>query len=277
MIFENRADGLSARINVGLTGVEATALLGGGERPPIAGRLDLQCEFEGLGRSPAAFIGSLAGYGTLTLADARLPALNPGVFGAVTRAVELGIPIEGNRIREFVGGVLDSGDLELSRATAAIRIGAGQARLNDVMIRSAGADVELTASADLANALLDVLLTMRGPPAATGATRPAVLVSLKGPPSAAKRTLDTSGLTSWLTLRAVERQSNEIDAIERAARRSTPGPSSTGGRPVEQRAPALPPPVEVPAAPRPRTPSRAKNTTLPRAIARPPALIGAQN
>jgi large subunit ribosomal protein L24 len=277
MVFENRADGLSARIKVGLTDAEAAELLGGGGRPPIAGRLALQCEFEGVGRSAAALIGSLAGNGTLTLADARLAALNPGVFGAVTRAVELGIPIEGNRIREFVGGVLDSGDLELTRATAAISIGTGQARLKDVMIRSAGTDVELAASADLADASLDALLTVRGPPAGPGTARPAVLVSLKGPPAAVRRTVDTGGLTSWLTLRAVERQSVEIDAIERAARRTPAVTSSTGERPVEQRAPALPPPVEVPAAPRPRVPSRAKNTALPRAIARPPALIGAQN
>ena len=47
------------------------------ERPATSGRLTLQTEIEGAGRSPAAFIGSLTGFGTITLEQARLVGLNP--------------------------------------------------------------------------------------------------------------------------------------------------------------------------------------------------------
>ena len=81
----NGADGLSARVRVGLADADLGALFAGAERPAMAGRLTLQTELEGAGRSPAAFIGSLTGFGTVTLEQAQLVGLNPGVFGAVTR------------------------------------------------------------------------------------------------------------------------------------------------------------------------------------------------
>ena len=85
-----------------------------------------------------------------------------------TRAVELGIPTEGNRIREFVTGALDNAGLPVSKASAAISINAGQARLRDIVIRADGADLQATVNVDLADAMLDALLTLNAPPSATG-------------------------------------------------------------------------------------------------------------
>ena len=135
-----------------------------------------------------------------------------------TRAVELGIPTEGNRIREFVAGALDNAGLPVSKASAAISINAGQARLRDIVIGADGADLQATVNVDLADAMLDALLTLNAPPSAPGAVQPAVMVALKGPLPAPKRTVDTNLLTSWLTLRAVEQQSRQIEAMEQAAR-----------------------------------------------------------
>ena len=94
----------------------------------MAGKLVMQTELEGAGRSPAAFMGSLTGFGNVTLERAQLGGLNPGVFGAVNRAIELGVPLGGNRIREFVTGMLDSAPLPVARASATIGVSAGQAR-----------------------------------------------------------------------------------------------------------------------------------------------------
>ena len=218
------------------------------------------------------------------------------MFGAVTRAVELGIPTDGNRIREFVTGVLDDAGLPVSRATAAIGINAGRARFSDVVIKSAAADLQATASVDLADGTLDALLTLTDVPAPAGAPPPSVLVALKGPLLAPERAVDTGLLTSWLTLRAVERHSKQIDAMEKAGREASApksakpaepvrggppaaqppisgvtaplplaaSPDSTGALPAAGQAPALPPPVDIP--------TRAN----PGAVMRPPGLVGAQ-
>jgi len=300
----NDAAGLAARLRVGLTGAELGAVFAGADQPATAGRLALQAELEGSGRSPAAFVGSLAGFGTVTLEKARLGGLNPDVFGAVTRAAELGIPIDGARIREFVIGALDNAGLPVSKASAAISIGAGQARLRDIVIKADGADLHANVNVDLANAMLDALLTLDAPPSTAGAVHPAVLVALKGSLPAPKRTVDTSLLTSWLTLRAVEQQSRQLDAMEQAAREAAaaaaaaaaatpageppaavPAPDSMPAKPAaapdapivnsgDAQAPALPPPVTIPAVPKPRSAPRAGHAP-PRAAAQPS--LGAQN
>jgi large subunit ribosomal protein L24 len=147
----NGAAGLTARLRLGLAEAELGAIFPSTERPATSGRFALQTEIEGVGRSPAAFMGSLTGFGTVTLEQARLVGLNPEVFGAVVRAIELGIPTEGNRIREFVGGALDNAGLPVAKASAALTISAGQARLRDVVIKADGADVQATVNVDLAD------------------------------------------------------------------------------------------------------------------------------
>ena len=129
------------------------------------------------------------------------------------------------------------------------------------------------------------------------------MVALKGPLPAPKRTVDTNLLTSWLTLRAVEQQSRQLEAMERAARAAMPQPEKPRRRaePADPRqrrraapragafaarrpngvsgdfqAPALPPPVTIPAAPKPRAAPRTDGAAPPRSSVRP-NLLGAQN
>jgi hypothetical protein len=90
-----------------------------------------------------------------------------------------------------------------------------------------------------------------------------VPVTLRGPVLSPGRTVDTDPLTSWLTLRAVEQHSRQLDAMERGGRGTRPA-----SRPA---APPLPPPVEVPAQRKPPAAPRTQGAL------RPPGLVGAQN
>jgi large subunit ribosomal protein L24 len=285
-------------LRIGVSGADAGALFTEGVRPPAAGRLTFQAEVTGTGRSPAAFIGSLAGSGSIKLERAQLQGLNPAVFETVVRASEIGLAMEGNRLRDFVGGVLDNASLPVPLAEAAININAGQARLSGVSTRTTGADLALTASLDLTASTLDAVLTLTGLPGSAAAERPAVLVALRGPLPEPRRVIDTSPLARWLTMRSVDRQSRQLDAIERARRSAVPpaerdGPQAAPPResapaappvvpqdvPSAEQAPPLPPPVQIPSATRPR----ADSTTAPQAppatpsgVPRPPGLVGAQ-
>ncbi|MCX7314988.1 MAG: AsmA family protein [Alphaproteobacteria bacterium] len=307
------AGGVTARLRVGLADAELGTLIAAADRPATSGRLTLQTELEGVGRSPAAFIGSLTGFGSVTVEQARLVGLNPDVFGAVTRAVKLGIPIDGNRMLEFTTGALDNAGLPIAKASATISINAGQARLRDIAIRADGADLQATVNVDLADAMVDALLTLNAPPSAPGAVQPAVMVALKGSLPAPRRSVDTALLASWLTLRAVELQSRHLEAMERAAReaaaaaplpmaepadqapaaaplavpeRAPAGPAPhAGGTLGEVAVPLLPPPVAITPVPKPRAAPRADVATPPPpASPAPPArtpvqppLLGSQN
>jgi len=128
---------------------------------------------------------------------------------------------------------------------------------------------------------------------------------------APKRTVDINLLTSWLTLRAVEQQSRQIDAMERAAREAaaaaaaaappapkaaepaelpsaapslvpergsaSPAPNAPSAVSGEVQIPALPPPVIISPAPKPRAAPRAESIA-PAPVGTPaPPLLGSQN
>jgi large subunit ribosomal protein L24 len=302
LAVSNGAAGLTARLIVSVADAELGAVLASAERPATSGRLTLHTEIEGAGRSPAAFMGSLTGFGTIAIEQAKLVGLNPRVFDAVTRAVELGIPTSGNRIRDFVTGALDNAGLPVSKASAAISINAGQARLRDIVIGADGADVQAVVNVDLTDAMVDAMLTLNAP-AQPGVVHPALMVALKGTLPAPKRTVDTNLLTNWLTLRELEQQSRQLEAMERAAREAAasaaaaspkpieptpspvvpenalgvPQPSTTKGNSEGPQVPALPPPITIPSAPTPRAAPRTDNGPPVHAATPPARLLGAQN
>ena len=220
-------DGLSLRLRTHLSSVDATALLARGKGPsPISGRLTLETELEGSGLSPAAFVGSLAGHGKVTLADGRIGGLNPHAFDALLRAVDLGIPTDTARIRDFMATALDNGSLPVKRATADLAIAAGQARLANVSLSAPGAEVGLSGLYDLASDTIDASLSLTGAMSSEAIAkdglkdglRPVVFVFLRGPADAPTRQVDATTLTGWLALRAVEQQAKKLEEMEKRAR-----------------------------------------------------------
>jgi large subunit ribosomal protein L24 len=158
----------------------------------------------------------------ITLEDAQISGLDPKAFNAAIRAVDQGQAIDAPRIRDIVTTVLDGGRLAVPRLDAAVTVRDGQARIGQMTVLGQGADLALSASADLADASVDARLTLSGPTVTEGSNtiRPEILVALKGPYATPKRTIDVSTLSGWLMLRSVERQAKQIDAME-AQRRET--------------------------------------------------------
>jgi large subunit ribosomal protein L24 len=219
LAFVSNEDGLSAGGRFALSGAQAQALFAGEGKAPVTGKFALSAEVEGAGRSPAAFIGSLSGQGAISLEDAQLNGLNPQVFNAMMRAVDLGVPTENSRVREFVTGSLDMGSLSVPQAEAAFVISGGQVRISNIATRATGADIAASASMNLFDGALDANLTLSGhvPQGTTAsATKPVIFIALKGTPPDVKRTIDTNALSNWLALRAVEQQSQKLDQMEKA-------------------------------------------------------------
>ena len=220
LAFINSPAGLAARGQIALASAEIATLIPVEGRPPITGRLALQGNLEGVGLSPAAFVGSLHGGGMIAIEDAQVAGLNPQVFDELIRAVDLGIRADANQIREFVTALLDQGYLSVTQANATIAIAAGQARVIESQVQANGADLAVAASLDLNKATLDAMVTLSGLPVVRTAGRPTISVALKGSLAAPKSTINTDSLSGWLALRSVEQQSERLDAIE-AARRAT--------------------------------------------------------
>ena len=236
--FFSSTDGLSALSYVELIGAKAAGIIPNDGRPPITGKLSLQATVEGAGLTPAAFMGSLHGNGKITFENAEFAGLNPNVFDALTRAVDLGIQADPKQIKEFVATVLDNGRLAVTRAESKITFVGGQARLVSPRVEVKGAELAVAATVDLADSTIDATLTLSGPPAGDVAGRPAVSVALKGAFMTPRNTVSADTLAGWLALRSVERQSKRLETIEAARRAALAQPLAD-----------LPPPGFTPMAP----------------------------
>src|SRR5712671_1173407 len=237
LAFERDGDELSARSRIRLTKADMTALLPS-DRPPISGRLNLDAEIEGRGRSPAALIGSLQGKGFFSVEDGRFAGLDPSAFDVVIRSVDQGLPIEATRIRERMETALGRGALSV-QGDGAITAAAGRASLTASRLRAEGADLSVSARYDLVAEALDARLVLARP-AGTGnasAGRPEIAVSLQGPIDSPRSTLDIAALVDWLSMRAIAENTKRLAAVS----------APPVARPIEP--PQMPAPVAPPAVP----------------------------
>jgi hypothetical protein len=243
------AEGLTARVHMQVAGANAAELLPGDG--VVTGKLTLDLEAEGAGMSAVALMGSLAGSGTFKLENGRVVRLDPAAFDAVMRAVDQGLPIDVNRVRDRTDAALASGVLPIALAEGAITINAGQARLSDVTVRAQRADLAVSGSVNLADAALEGRLTLFGTGGASAPanTRPEITIGLKGPVDAPKRSIDVAALASWLALRAVEQQSKKLEALEgRAPVAPLYAPASHANSPVANANPKTTPAQNAPPA-----------------------------
>ncbi|MCK9919664.1 AsmA family protein [Microbacteriaceae bacterium K1510] len=288
--FQDSTDGLKMQIKAALANADAAALLTSGPRPAVSGTLSLSTEMEGSGLSPVALIGSLQGSGTIDIANAQFAGIDARAFDVVARAVDQGLPIDNTRIADLARRALESGQLPVKQAQGTLAVAAGQVRLNTVSLESKDATLALSGNLDLIDGSLDARLVLSGMNEVAGA-RPDIFMALGGAMAAPTRTIDVSALTGWLTLRSVENQAKRLRAIEQTAPKiesATPAPGTaaplsppplppatpTAMPTVEpttssvrhnERAPALPPPLDVRPYPGP-----------PRSV-RPDVSVGAQN
>jgi len=211
--LDRSGEGVRAKAQVSLQGVDATILQPAAVRPPITGRLDLEAAVEGAGLSPSALIGSLDGSGKLSLDGAQFASLDPQAFAAVTRAADQGLPVDGIRVADFMRKALDRGSLTVRHAKAGLRVIGGQVRLQDVSVAPEGASLSLSGNLDLTQGALEARLVLSGAQAEAGG-KPDVFMSLRGPLAAPGRSIDVTALTGWLTLRAVDQQAKKLEAIE---------------------------------------------------------------
>jgi uncharacterized protein involved in outer membrane biogenesis len=270
-------EGLAARARLALTDADASAVIPGEARPPVNGRLALQVEADGSGLSPATLIGSLRGAGTVTLEGAQLAGLDPKAFDTVIRAVDRGLTVDSAKIRDMMEAALNAGRLFVPRVDGAFTLTAGQARWGNVAVRADGADLTVNGVIDLSEWVMDARLTLSGPAGgpASPASRPDVFIALKGPFGTPKRALDVSAFTGWLTLRAVERQSKQLEVLE-SERKEEPAagtaPTTAAASPAEPAPPAATRAApEEAAEPEPRPPPTPANPSPPRRAAVPPA------
>jgi large subunit ribosomal protein L24 len=232
--------GLNARSTLRLTSADLLALLPAEiNRNALSGRAAVQLDVEGSGLSPAAFIGSVGGNGTIVLEDLRIGALDTRAFESVIKAVDQGLAMDTVRVQGAVTSALDKGSLVIPWAEGTFSIAGGQIRLGTTLAPAQGADVNLSGRYELVSGALNLRLALTGPPKPPTPERPEIVVAYRGPMAAPERSVDVSTFSTWLALRSVEQQAKHLEALETRRREALAAtPPAPEAAPPSRPAPA---------------------------------------
>ncbi|OKO76776.1 AsmA-like C-terminal region-containing protein, partial [Bradyrhizobium sp. NAS96.2] len=223
-------NGLALNAHVQLSGVDASALRYRSLAMP-KGRAAMQMTLLTQGRSASALIGALSGSGAVTLDGLNLPGLDPRAFDVAIRASDSGQATDDTRLRQIVEPALAAGPLSVASAQIPFNIRDGRIRVGATTLAASGANVILSGGYDIPADQADMRAALASTQVGTANSRPEIQLLAVGTPDGLSRSIDIAALSSWLAVRAIDRETKRLDAIERGEPAPPPTPA------------ALPPPA----------------------------------
>jgi uncharacterized protein involved in outer membrane biogenesis len=248
-------NGIALNARLELKGVDGAALRYRGLKMP-AGRTSMQMTLSSQGRSLSALTGALSGNGTLTLESAGIAGLDPRAFEVAIRASDSGQATDDVKLRQIVEPALSAGALSVKSAQIPFNIRDGRIRVSATTLDAEGARAIISGGYDIPADQADIRASLASTAAGVAASRPEIQLFAAGSPDTLNRTVDVAALSSWLAVRAIDRETRRLDSIERgdpppALPASIPPPAATPPASISPPAVAPPPPKPKVSAPRP--------------------------
>lgn len=187
------------------------------------GKIALQMTIAGQGRSAAGLTGALSGAGVLTLTEARIAGLDPRAFEVAIRASDGGTATDDIKLKDIVEPVLARGTLTVPSAQIPFNIKDGRLRIEAATLNARRARVAIAGGYDLLADQADLRAVMSPVTNRPINGRPEIRVDLNGSPDGMVRAVDVAALSSWLGMRAIDRETRRLDQLERGV---TPGPEA---------------------------------------------------
>ena len=268
------ANGLVVNAAVQLNGADGAALRYRNLAMP-AGRASMQMTLLSQGRSAAALTGSMSGSGTVTLEAAKIDGLNPRAFEVAIRASDSGQATDDAKLKQFVEPVLRAGALSIPAAQIPFNVRDGRIRVGATTLSGTGANAIVSGGYDIPADQADIRVAVASTAVPT-TSRPEIQLFMVGTPDALNRTVDVTALSSWLAVRAIDRETRRLDAIERGE----PPPRMPAAIPLPAEAAPEGPdaatataPATLPPGRDPRRPPQQPRVSAPRPPLAPPAAI----
>jgi hypothetical protein len=202
--------------------------------PP--GRASMQMTLATQGRSASALAGALSGSGTLSLESARIPGLDVRAFEVAIQASDTGRATDDVKLRRIVEPVLAGGALPVASAQIPFNVRDGRLRIGATTLDAEGARLVVSGGYDISADQADIRATLASTIIGSPTGRPEIQIFAAGSPDALDRTVDVAALSSWLAVRAIDRETRRLDAIERGEAPALPAaiaPSATIRAPAE--------------------------------------------
>jgi large subunit ribosomal protein L24 len=205
--------GTSMNARLQLANVDGSALRYRGLAMP-QGQASLQMSLASQARSAAGLSGALSGAGTVTLKDARIAGLDPRAFEVGIRASDNGQAFDDESLKRIVDPVLSAGALPIASAQIPFTIRDGRLRVDTATLEGERARVSVSGGYDLAAEQADIRAVLSPIPTRPISGRPDIRIDLNGSPDAMTRSLDVAALSSWLAMRAIDRETRRLDQLE---------------------------------------------------------------
>jgi uncharacterized protein involved in outer membrane biogenesis len=207
-------NGLALNANVQLSGVDGSALRYRNLALP-KGRASMQMTLLTQGRSASALTGALSGSGTVTLEALNLPGLDPRAFDVAIRASDSGQATDDIKLKQIVEPVLAAGTLSIASAQIPFNIRDGRIRVGATTLAANGANAIVSGGYDIPADQADIRAALASTQVGTANSRPEIQLLAVGTPDGLTRSVDIAALSSWLAVRAIDRETKRLDAIER--------------------------------------------------------------
>jgi hypothetical protein len=203
--------------------------------PP--GKASVRMTLATRGRSAAALRNALSGEGVLTLTDARLPALDVTAFDVADKAAA--DPAAKNDIQSAVAAALGGAPLAIASVEVPFAIKDARVHADPTAFQSDAARATISGSYDIPEDQGDLRIGLK---VLSGEMKdaPDIQIFLRGTADHIERDVDVAALSSWLSLRAIERETQRLDALQKQGALPPPKPAPDNPAPAAA-APALPP------------------------------------
>jgi hypothetical protein len=234
------ANGIALNARVEFKGVDGAALHYRNLAMP-AGRTSMQMTLSSQGRSASALTGALSGSGTLTLESAGIAGLDPRAFEIAIRASDSGQATDDVKLRQIVEPALSAGALSVKSAQIPFNIRDGRIRITATTLEAEGARAIISGGYDIPADQADIRASLASTATGSATSRPEIQLFAAGSPDTLNRTVDVAALSSWLAVRAIDRETRRLDSIERG----DPPPALPASIPPPA---AAPPTAAMPAA-----------------------------
>jgi large subunit ribosomal protein L24 len=271
-------NGVALNARLQFSGVDGAALRYRALAMP-AGRASMQMTLASQGRSASALAGALSGNGSLTLDAARIAGLDPRAFEVAIRASDNGEATDDNKLRQIVEPALWAGGLAVASAQIPFNIKDGRLRVGATTLDAEGARAIVSGGYDISADQTDIRAALTSTTAGSVTGRPEIQIFAVGSPDALDRTVDVAALSSWLAVRAIDRETRRLDSIERG---EVPPPALPAAIPppaMAQPPAETSPVVKLPDLPSSEVPVPGRDprrlAPKPRIVAPPPPLVPA--
>jgi large subunit ribosomal protein L24 len=210
------SDGLALNARARLDGVDGAALhYHALAMPP--GKVSMQMTLATQGRSAAALAGALSGNGSLELHDAHIAGLDPKAFDLAVEASDRGQAANEDALRQIVEPALARGSLDVASAQIPFTIRDGRLSIGATTLEGAGARTVFSGGYDIPAGQANIRATLTSSLSGPAGGHPEVELFTVGSSDSLHRSVNVAMLSSWLALRAIDRETRRLESMQRAA------------------------------------------------------------